>query len=115
MTTRHPTQPTELDERGVRRFKRNHIVEYLLNHGGIDLNAIACLDFPREDRVQFAQLIGYSVDGFSTLSYVDDCDYAVSASEVPRDPKDAFRSGFGEGKLSLLQRLQELIEEQSDT
>ena len=68
--TRHPIQPIVKDEHGVVRFKRNAIVCHLLDHGGIDLNAIACMDFSREDREQFAQLIGYSHSGAHDLSYV---------------------------------------------
>lgn len=68
----HPNQPTYIDEREVQRFKPNNIVLHLLKYGGIDLNQIARLDFPIEDRIQFAQLIGYSVSGWGTLSYVSD-------------------------------------------
>lgn len=57
------------------RFERNEIVRYLLDNGGIDMNKLACLEFSVEDREQFAQLIGYSLDGFSTLSYVRDETY----------------------------------------
>lgn len=53
------------------RFLKNEIVVYLLENGGIDMNQLARLDFSKEDRVQFAQLIGYSVGGFQSLSYVD--------------------------------------------
>lgn len=69
---KHPIQPLITDGRGVVRFKQNNIVEYLLDHGGIDLNQIATLDFNREDREQFAQLIGYSWSGASNLSYMSD-------------------------------------------
>lgn len=58
-----PMQPVELSKGGVARFKTNSIVEYLLDEGGIDMNALARIDFPREDRDQFLQLIGYSVSG----------------------------------------------------
>lgn len=34
------------------------------------------MDFPQEDRVQLAQLIGYSQEGFGELSYVTNKDYA---------------------------------------
>lgn len=67
---RHPIQPLGKDEHGVVRFKRNAIVRYLLDNGGIDMNQIACLDCSREDREQFAQLIGYSHSGASELSYM---------------------------------------------
>jgi hypothetical protein len=69
---KHSIQSTEIDKRGVLRFKRNEIVCFLLEHGrtsGIDMNTIACKEFSQEDREQFAQLIGYSLSGFSDLSY----------------------------------------------
>ena len=69
---KHPIQPLEKDQYGVLRFKRNKIVCHLLEKGGIDLDKIARLDFSNEDREQFAQLIGYSLNGFSELSYVSD-------------------------------------------
>jgi hypothetical protein len=75
----HPIQPLEADEHGTIRFKRNAIVEHLLDKGGIDLNQIACMEFSREDREQFAQLIGYSLSGFSELSYVRDETYNAAA------------------------------------
>lgn len=66
-----PTQPTYLDTQGVLRFRKNAIVEYLLDAGQVDMNRIALLPFSDEDRRQFAQLIGYSVSGYNDLSYVD--------------------------------------------
>lgn len=79
MESKHPIQPLAYDEKGVLRFKANTIVQYLLDNGGIDLNKIACLPFSKEDRQQFAQLIGYSLSGYSTLSYSDNqtCEAAV--------------------------------------
>ena len=58
---------TVLDQNGTVRFKRNAIVVHLLENGGIDMNAIARLPFDNRDREQFAQLIGYSVNGFGEL------------------------------------------------
>jgi hypothetical protein len=72
MKTKHPIQPVELDKHGVIRFKQNAIVRYLLDAGPFDLNQLALMPFSREDREQFAQLIGYSVSGFSELDYVSD-------------------------------------------
>jgi len=79
MESKHPIQPLAYDEKGVLRFKANAIVQYLLDNGGIDLNKIACLPFSKEDSQQFAQLIGYSLSGYSTLSYSDNqtCEAAV--------------------------------------
>ncbi|SAK63687.1 hypothetical protein AWB80_02902 [Caballeronia pedi] len=95
MEPKHPMQPLVRDDRNTVRFKRNHIVEYLLDNGGIDMNKLAMLDFTPEDRQQFAQLIGYSVDGYMTLSYVMNDDEAWNATEAawvafhPEDNKDA--------------------------
>jgi|SRR6185503_2330821 len=76
--TKHPNQPLVIDKQGVTRFKRNAIVSWLLDIStarGVGMNEIAIQDFPREDRVQFAQLIGYSLCGFGELSYVKDSDW----------------------------------------
>lgn len=76
VSEKQPTQPVILCGDGVVRFKENAIVRYLLDkatkHKTTDLNEIASLSFSNEDRIQFAQLIGYSLSGFSDLSYVDD-------------------------------------------
>jgi hypothetical protein len=76
MTALHPMQPVEWDEHGVIRFKRNRIVERLLEVAsahGFDLNQIAIEgargNFDDEDQRQLAQLIGYSVSGYGDLSY----------------------------------------------
>ena len=64
----------------VQRFKENKIVSYLLDNGGFDMNKIALLDFDREDRSQFAQLIGYSLSGWGELGYVSDDDYQAACA-----------------------------------
>lgn len=92
--SKHPIQPLETDEHGVLRFKANAIVRYLLDHGGIDLNKIATIDFPADDREQFAQLIGYSLSGFGDLSYVSDETYA--AAEAMSNDKDMVSSAARE-------------------
>lgn len=77
-----PIQPLIEDEHGVIRFKPNAIVQHLLDNGGIDLNQIAALDFSREDREQFAQLIGYSWSGACDLGYMTD--EVLDAAEAMR-------------------------------
>jgi len=83
--TKHPRQPIELDERGTVRFKRNHIVDFLVRdmRPGYDMNTISMKvhngEFSNEDYVQFCQLIGYSVSGYGDLSMipaeeVEECD-----------------------------------------
>lgn len=53
---KHPVQKVELVN-GVLRFRRNKIVEALLNTGNLSMKDIAFLDFPRADREQFAYLL----------------------------------------------------------
>lgn len=74
-----PIQPIITDEDGVLRFRANKVVRYLLDHGGLDLNDLArkVRDCP-EDWAQFAQLIGYSLSGFGSLSYADSDTYEVA-------------------------------------
>ena len=78
-----PIQPLYQDDNGTTRFQGNAVVRYLLDNGSLDLNklAIAAIEenFPQEDQEQFAQLIGYSLGGFSELSYVSDECYEAAA------------------------------------
>ncbi len=76
--SKQPMQPIGVDSNGYPRFKSNKIVEYLLENGGIDLNHLARVDFPQEDMEQFAQLIGYSLNGFSELGYVREETYRTA-------------------------------------
>lgn len=70
---KHSMQPVVL-VKDVVRFQVNPIVQYLLEHGGIDMNKLSELrnsqGFTDEDYSHFAQLIGYSLSGWSDLSYV---------------------------------------------
>ncbi len=75
--SKHPIQPKVVDAAGVWRFKENAIVRWLAMD---KLNEIATMNFPREDHVQLAQLIGYSLSGFGSLSYVKDDDYNAAAA-----------------------------------
>lgn len=79
-------QPIVLDEHGTVRFQGNAIVRYLLDVKGINMNDLAIIPFTREDREQFAQLIGYSVSGYGDLSYVSEesCARADAEAEIMR-------------------------------
>ena len=73
----NPMQPI-VDVNGVTRFKKNGLVDALHEHGvktGLGLNELHCMNFSDEDRMQFAQLIGYSLSGYGDLSYVSDASY----------------------------------------
>lgn len=70
---RHPVQPLEY-KNGAVCFKENSMVRFLLDWAssrGMSLNELAVVPICREDRQHFAQLIGYSVDGYNELSYHD--------------------------------------------
>lgn len=70
-------QPIIKDDDGTLRFKENKIVRVLLDWAtpkGMSLNELALMEFSQDDRQQFAQLIGYSLGGYSELSYVSDAD-----------------------------------------
>jgi hypothetical protein len=70
-------QPIITDANGVRRFKKNAIVRWLLDTshmGGIDMNLIAITPFSDEDRKQFYQLIGYTVCGYFEIFEDEDED-----------------------------------------
>lgn len=82
-----PIQPIEKDVDKTKRFVPNRIVRMLLDTGIIDLGDIAKLDFTDQERMQFAQLIGYSLCGFGELSYVDDVSY--EAAEIMASELDA--------------------------
>lgn len=62
------------------RFIPNRVVEYLLDHGPLNMNDLAIQDFSDSDRAQFAQLIGYSVGGYGNLRYVSDSSYEKAES-----------------------------------
>jgi hypothetical protein len=98
----HPMQPVVLAKDGIVRFKRNAIVEYLVdwcagynNHPGYpkidgpapDLNEIARLDFSRDDRAQLNQLIGYSVSGCPGLTNAQYDAADKQAQRILRDQK----------------------------
>jgi hypothetical protein len=81
--TRHPIQPLILDSHGVLRFKKNPLVDMLLEHGqrtGLGLNELARVEAAPEDRMQLAQLIGYSLEGYGSLGYVTDDEYKAAAA-----------------------------------
>ena len=76
MASRKPTHPPQpkVVVKGIIRYKENSIIRWLADEGLLDLNKIAIMNFHREDRVQLAQLLGYSVDSFANLSYVKETD-----------------------------------------
>jgi len=77
----HPVQPLHKEADGTIKFKQNDIVLFLLNAGPFDMNQLALMPWSHEDRIQFLQLIGYSLSGFGELSYVTDSDYVRADSQ----------------------------------
>lgn len=74
----YPMQPITFDPAGVLRFEENPIVSYLAREAS-DLNhlAIWCATNKVDAKYQeqLAQMIGYSLSGYGTLSYVTDESY----------------------------------------
>lgn len=104
---KHPIQPLLKDEHGTLRFKRNAIVDHLLHVGmnhGHDLNMIATMNFTTEDRQQFAQLIGYSLSGYSELSYVDDDAYGAAVEMSKGKSEDKARIKHLEAELKAVRK-----------
>lgn len=101
---KHPIQPLE-KKNGVLRFKQNAIVRHLLDHGqkhGCGLNEIAGMNFSKEDHMQLAQLIGYSLRGYGELSYVDDDNYGAAQKMAEGKSEDAARIEHLESELAAL-------------
>lgn len=118
--TEHPMQEIVTDAYGQRRFRENAIVHHLLalaGQHGCELNKLERMSFSSEDKRQFAQLIGYTLDGYRELPYVDSISYQVAcrANEGSVAPayerlvavEDALRSaraGMREGLAALYDR-----------
>lgn len=107
---RHPIQPLAKDEHGTVRFKGNAIVRYLLDAGQFDMNHLAVTPFSQEDREQFAQLIGYSLSGYSDLSYVRDDSYEAAAKMAEGvDERDARIEALTEKLDSVRNGMREIV------
>jgi len=101
----NPIQPLITDGNGVERFKANEIVCYLLDNGGLNMNDLAVRDFSREDREQFAQLIGYSWSGASDLSYMSDEVLDAAKSMKDSMSEDAARAASLREQILSAKRL----------
>lgn len=101
MSTKHPIQPLALDDHGTLRFKKNKIVDFLAEG---KLNELAVMDFSKEDWQQLAQLIGYSLGGYSVLSYVDDDNYNAAVKMSEGLSEDKARIAALEEELSNLRQ-----------
>ncbi len=103
----HPNQPTEMVG-GVLRFKKNKIVEFLLDAGPFDLNQLACMNFDDDEHAHFNQLHGYSVSGWGGLSTTSDA-RRESVPEYGCDIK-SYQEGFDEGLAHAVELLERHIE-----
>lgn len=68
-------QPIIYDQNDVIRFKRNVIVDTLLEQSrirGYGLNEMPFNNFTQDDIDQFFQLVGYSVSGYCGLDLVSE-------------------------------------------
>lgn len=110
---KNPIQPLATDAQGVVRFKANKIVQHLLDtHPTCDMNALAVLDFTDDDRQQFAQLIGYSLSGYCSLTrYVDDASYYAAANVADGMTEEEARIAGLEQKLAELRAAVDTLRE----
>lgn len=79
-----PMQPILMADDEIVRFKANKVVEKLYEYSlahGLGLNELIKMDLPREDMVQFYQLIGYSVSRCCGLRLVSE-EEAKAASVI---------------------------------
>jgi hypothetical protein len=66
----NPNQPILNDDSGRKRYKPNEIVEYIFQKGDFGYGEVDRLqDISDEDRWQFMQLLGESVDSIANMSY----------------------------------------------
>jgi len=68
----HPMQDIVL-KNGVPRFRENKAVRFLLEFAtrkGLTLQDLDSMTFDAADRMQLAQLLGYSIEGYAELHYV---------------------------------------------
>lgn len=110
---KNPIQPLQEDSKGVLRFKANAIVQHLLDsHPACDMNTLHRMDFTDDDRQQFAQLIGYSLSGYSELaSYVSDEAYSAAAHMADGlDERDATIAAL-EQKIAELRAAVDMLRE----
>jgi len=107
----NPIQPIEKDANGTLRFKGNAIVRFLLFEGPFDMNDLAAKDFTVEDREQFAQLIGYSLDGYRELSYTSDETYSAAENmwKSGSDERDARIEHLEEVLATVRSGLREIV------
>jgi len=108
---KYPIQPIVKDLSGVWIFKVNRIVRMLLDtHPAMDMNTIGSIPFTDDERQQFAQLLGYSLNGYGELPYVDDNAYnramALVMALVEND-----QSGNNTERIALVEKEVESIKE----
>lgn len=78
----NPIQPILKDADGDLKFQENKIVKFLLESSKVDMNQILCMAFSPEDRQQFIQLIGMSLEGYAYLPYVTDEAYDAAVASI---------------------------------
>lgn len=122
----HPTQDIILDSNNTPRFRKNAIVNSMLEMGKLagifNLNTLALQQYSDEDRMQLAQLIGYSISGYGDLSYVSDESYseAEKMAEIkmknskvclePKDRKNEFPASIPSGSAQPVVVSEEFIQ-----
>jgi hypothetical protein len=108
LNARHPIQPVITDQRGAYRFKANAVVAYLLEFAskrGCSMNDLARVNFDKDDRQQFAQLIGYSLSGYGEISYASDEVHETAFMMIDGEmSEDRARIAYLERELSVYKK-----------
>lgn len=69
---------TKIDNIGTQRFEENSVLRFLVDEKIINLNKLGIAyqegKFTQRDYAEFYMMIGYSVSGFSELSFFEDYD-----------------------------------------
>lgn len=82
----HPMQPVIRYPDGVMRFRSNAIIDWLRNTGRLNLSEVSLMCFPDADRMQLAQLLGYSVVEYGELPYASEESVALADAAAGGHP-----------------------------
>lgn len=103
---KQPIQPKYIDAKGVLRFKKNAIIDWLFEDN-IDKLFASGVEFSAEDWSQFYQLVGYSIGGFGDLQMVTDEEFYRATDDEPAqlekapEPAAWIERRFANGELVL--------------
>jgi len=102
---RNPMQPMTTNQDGYHYFKANEIVKYILIASQVNIDEILCdPKFTDDDKRQFMQLVGFSLNRYGDMSCVDTEAYEIASvmADDPEITEEAARIGYLENLLDTL-------------